>query len=429
MLTKSSCLIALSTGLLSAASFAACPAGTSTAPVQVDGKETCILSGTYTSDLTLRASQSYVLSGGVFIGGDNTDSATVTIQPGTKIVGQSGADFMVINRGSKIDAAGTESRPIVFTSAKAEGQRNRGDWGGLIINGNAPINGCNAGTALCEAEGEGNTGLYGGNNPSDNSGVLKYVRVEFAGNEITPDNELNGIAFQGVGAGTLVDYIQVHMNADDGVEFFGGTVNAKHVVLTGNRDDSLDWVNGWVGKMQFVAVEQYDDQANNGIEGDNLKASQDASPRSNPSLANMTFIGTTSSAAKGGSGLLLRRGTGAEITNSVFTGFKVSCIDLDDAATFGTGLVNITNTFFSCQENFTVDSDDGFSLESWFTAESSNKVVSDVALNGFVPATRSPLLGAGATPFDLFFDDVDYVGAVSGAGNDWTAGWTTSARN
>ena len=429
MMKKTNCAIALTTGLLTAASYGACPAGTSNSPAKVDNKETCILSGTYSSDLTLKASQSWVLSGGVFIGGDNTDSATLTIQPGTKIVGQSGSDFLVINRGSKIDAAGTKSKPIVFTSSKAAGQRNRGDWGGLIINGNAPINGCNASTSLCEAEGEGNTGLYGGNSVSDNSGVLKYVRVEFAGNEITPDNELNGIAFQGVGAGTLVDYVQVHMNADDGVEFFGGTVNAKHVVLTGNRDDSLDWVNGWVGKMQFVAVQQYDDQANNGIEGDNLKASQDASPRSNPILANMTFVGTTSEAAKGGSGMLLRRGTGAEITNSVFTGFKTSCIDLDDAATFASGNVMITNTFVDCSENFTVESSDGFNIESWFTSESTNKVVADVGLNNFVPTSGSPLLGAGATPFDLFFDDVDYIGAVGSAAKDWTVGWTTSARN
>lgn len=428
-MSKSSALIALTSSLsLSAASFAACPAGTTTAPVQVDGKETCVLSGVYSSDLVLSSSRSWVLSGGVFIGGDNTNSAKLQIQPGTKIVGQSGADFLVINRGSQIIAEGTADLPIVFTSSKAAGERNRGDWGGLIINGNAPINGCNADVALCEAEGEGNTGLYGGNDASDNSGILKYVRVEYAGNEITPDNELNGIAFQGVGAGTLVDYIQVHMNADDGVEFFGGTVNAKHVVLTGNRDDSLDWVNGWQGKLQFAVVEQYADQANNGIEADNLKAKQDASPRSNPTLANMTFIGTTSEAAKGGSGMLLRRGTGLNLTNSVFTGFKTSCIDIDDAETFNAGEIFITNTFVDCASNFTIEDGDGFNISTWFSSESTNKVV-DPLLNGYVPAAGSPLLGAGETPFDLFFDEVTYIGAIENASNDWTLGWTTSARN
>jgi len=104
-----------------------------------------------------------------------------------------------------------------------------GKWGGLIINGNAPINGCTVGTAVCEAEGEGSTGKYGGNNAADNSGNLNYLQVKYAGYLITATNELNGIALQGVGNGTLIDYVQVHNNADDGIEFFGGTVNAKHL--------------------------------------------------------------------------------------------------------------------------------------------------------------------------------------------------------
>ena len=148
MVSKSSKIV-LALGLLSAASAqAACPAGTDLAPVEVDGLETCILKGTYTSDLVLTADKSWVLAGGVFVGGDNVNSATLQIQPGAKIIGQTGADFLVINRGSKIVAEGTAEKPIVFTSSKAEGERSRGDWGGLIINGNAPINGCNADVAL-----------------------------------------------------------------------------------------------------------------------------------------------------------------------------------------------------------------------------------------------------------------------------------------
>ena len=131
--------------------------------------------------------------------------------------------MLVVRRNAQIMAEGTVEEPIIFTSSKEPGSRARGDWGGLIINGNAPINSCSDNTEeFCEAFGEGGTGFYGGNDPSDDSGVLKYVRVEFAGTLVSPENELNGIAFQGVGSGTEIDYIQVHMNADDGIEFFGG---------------------------------------------------------------------------------------------------------------------------------------------------------------------------------------------------------------
>ncbi|SMF54616.1 hypothetical protein [Pseudobacteriovorax antillogorgiicola] len=419
-------ILALTAGLTATGSvYAACPAGTKAESFKIDNKEVCALQGTYKSDLVLGADKVWVLEGGVFIGGDNTESASITFQPGAKIVGKSGSDFLVVNRGSQIFAEGTAQAPIVFTSSKAVGERRRGDWGGLIINGNAPINGC-GNVALCEAEGEGSTGLYGGNDAFDNSGVLKYVRVEFAGNEITPENELNGIAFQGVGAGTTVDYIQVHMNADDGVEFFGGTVNAKHIHLTGNRDDSLDWVNGWTGKVQYVVVEQYGDEANNGIEADNLSSPQNAQPRSNPALSNMTFIGTTSEAAKGGAGMLLRRGTGADIMNTVVTGFKDSCIDIDDTETFGQ--VKISSTVVSCAKNFELEAGDVFNIQDWFLGNATNKVANP-QLNGYVPAAGSPLLGAGVTPFDFYFDEVDYIGAIKDAASDWTVGWTTSARN
>lgn len=438
MLTKGSKLLAVAATLSATAAMADCPQGTTA----VSGQDAlCVIKGEYKQDLVLTSDNTYVLSGGVFVGGDNTDSASLFIQPGTKIIGESGADYLVIRRGSKIFAEGTAEAPIVFTTAKAE-NRTRGSWGGLIINGNAPINNCADESVVCEAEGEGNTGLYGGDNPADDSGVLKYVRVEFAGFEITPDNELNGIAFQGVGSGTLVDYVQVHMNADDGVEFFGGTVNVKHVLLTGNKDDSMDWVNGWQGKAQFVVVEQYEDQANNGIEADNLSAAQSINPRSNPTLANLTFIGTTGEAASGGSGMLLRRGTGATIYNAIITGFKTSCIDIDDPETFNfggtlnadgtlsaSGLV-MTNSIVNCPAaaNFTLEDGDGWNTEDWFLAQDKN-LVADPMLNGYIPMANSPALGNGITPFDFFFDLVDYSGAIESAATDWTVGWTTDARN
>ncbi len=214
------------------------------------GDEVVVLTGTVVDNLTLTADTEYLIRGGVFIG-DGTNTTVLTIEPGTVLYGESATNGMlVINRGSRIMAEGTALAPIVMTSDKAAGSRGRSDWGGLIINGRAPLNSGD------EAFGEGGTGAYGGNVPTDNSGVLKYVRVEYAGREISPDNELNGIAFQGVGSGTLVDYVQVHMGKDDGMEFFGGTVNVKHVLVTGCADDQVDWTDGWQGKGQFIAIQQ-----------------------------------------------------------------------------------------------------------------------------------------------------------------------------
>lgn len=385
--------------------------------------ETCAyLSGTYTEDMILTSDTRWILSGGVFIGNDNQDSMTLTIEAGTKIVGEGDKDFLVINRGSKIEAVGTRENPIVFTSGNNEGERNRGDWGGLIINGNAPINGCNAG--VCEAEGEGNTGLYGGDKADDNSGSLKYVRVEFAGREISEENELNGIAFQGVGSATEVDYVQVHMNLDDGVEFFGGTVNVKHLVLTANRDDSLDWVNGWQGKGQFIYIKQSAGTGDNGIEADSLKDDPDAEPRSNPTLANLTLMGS----GDDGSGMLFRRGTAVSLYNSIVGGFPRACLHFDDEFTYEAELVKIYNTLLgSCGLGATSLAETETNLEDFFLAMPGNKINDSFSLT---ESTYSELVEEGqALPNDGFFEQVDYRGAIKDSDSDWTSGWTTDAAN
>ena len=228
-------------------SASGCPTGTSALG------ELCALKGNILENITLTAGKMYLLNGPVFIGDSQTD-VVLTIEPGVTVLGEknpSSPGTLIITQRAKIEAVGTKDAPIVFTSDQLEGKKARGDWGGIIINGLAPIN-CpdKKGKAFCENEGEGDTGTYGGDQPEDSSGTLKYVRVEYGGIQFSEDNELNGIAFFGVGSGTTVDYIQVHMNADDGIEFFGGTVNVKHAVLTGIADDSLDWTYGWTGKAQ-----------------------------------------------------------------------------------------------------------------------------------------------------------------------------------
>ncbi len=429
--------IALGAITLAAASAnAACPSFADALGTQ-DAKEVCGLNdkAPYSGEITLTADKLWVLQGGVFIGGDNKDQGVLTIAPGTVITGKSGADFLVISRGSRIEAEGTAAAPIVFTTGN-KGNTSRGQWGGLVINGNAPINTCGTytDTTPCEATGEGSTGVYGGNNVADNSGTLKYVRVEFAGFEITPDNELNGIAFQGVGNGTTVDYIQVHKNSDDGVEFFGGTVDVKHVLLTGNRDDSMDWTSGWVGRAQFVIIDQFDDAANNTIEADNLKSPMSATPRSNPVLSNFTILGTKAGEAKGGSALF-RVGTGVDMQNTIITGGKKGCIDIDDEATYAQGGIQFIGNFLNCTTNFEAEAGETWSVADLFTIDNYNETSVDPMLDGYIPMAGSPVVDLGdVTPigdarYGSFFNAVDYAGAVKDEADAWYKGWTNLARD
>jgi hypothetical protein len=325
-------------------------------------------------------------------------------------------------------ANGSAAAPIVFTyddEANATATTS-GRWGGLIINGNAPVNGCATGTTLCELEGEGSTGKYGGNNAADNSGTLSYVIVKYPGQNITPTNELNGIAFQGVGSGTVVDYVQVHGSSDDGVEFFGGSVNAKHLILTSNEDDSFDWTFGWNGKVQHAVIKQRTGNGDRGIEADNNEFAFDSLPRSKPTLANFTLIGKGAA----GRGMELRRGTGANIHNTVVSGFDTYCLDINDNATFLnggasatalTGQLTMTNTRFACANNFSEASTDPWAISAWFNGQAGNSTGA-VDLSGVVNGPTINALTA-ATLSDSFFDKVTHIGAVKDTSNNWTSGW------
>lgn len=412
-----------------------CPAGTS-----AEGS-VCVLSGEITGDLHLTADREYLLRGGVFIG-DDVDETVLTIDPGTTLYGETATKGMlVIRRGSKIMAEGTREAPIVFTSPNEIGSRARGDWGGLIINGRAPVNGCAA--APCESEGEGGTGKYGGSDPDDDSGVLKYVRVEYAGILLSEDNELNGIAFQGVGRGTEVDYVQVHLNKDDGVEFFGGTVNAKHLVLTGIGDDSLDWTDGWTGKVQFVVAVQFSDAGDQGIEADNNGDDNESTPRSHPTLANLTLVGGGGEASD--LGILLREGTAANIHSAIVMGFGEACLALDHPATFAnasdgsgglSGRLTVSNSIFHCPGSANYAEPDAsewsapppFSVQDFCETLNTGNRVGDPGLRSVSlasldlrPGDGAAAASGGSVPSDSFFEDVGYVGAMGD--EDWTAGW------
>lgn len=313
------------------------------------------------ADATWTSDRVWVLTQPVFVGVDcgadgmaaGCQPATLTIEPGTTILGRTdlpqgvrGA-YLVVNRGSRIVAdananrADKTARPnaddvIVFTSERDRGDRARGDWGGLVINGRAEIN------TGDEATGEGDSGLYGGTDNGDDSGILRGVRIEFAGDDVTPADQLNGIAFQGVGSGTIVDYVQIHYNVDDGTEPFGGSVTQTHMVATGVGDDSFDGTDGYRGFMQYLIAQQRGDRADQGFELSNDAGDEAATPRSMAVIANATMVGagvelgTGEIFAEGGNsdiGLLHREGSYWKVYNSILTGFGETAFCVENPGT------------------------------------------------------------------------------------------------
>jgi hypothetical protein len=387
-----------------------------------------------------------VLRGAVFV----RDGGILNIQPGTRVIGEAGTiGTLIVERGGMLNAIGTREQPIVFTSDQAPGRRARGDWGGLIINGRAQVN-----TPGGEVEGEADTGIYGGTNDADNSGSLKFVRVEFAGTEFSPDNELNGIAWQAVGSGGTNEYIQVHMNRDDGVEMFGGAVNMKRVVLTNVADDSFDWTFGWRGKVQFVAIYKRGDDGDWSVEADNNEFNNNFLPRSNPQIYNFTSCGDpNTSLAEARRAVLFRRGTAVTFRNFVLFGSHKGTsssnvgLQLDGSSTLaqvdngttqiGAGIITqatltpAANDVHSATLPYITSGrfpdvrrgvDPGLST-GCFIAEAPNWVPASGSLAGGLLPPIQP-------PADGFFEPVTFIGAVGPSPADnWTSGWTSFPQN
>lgn len=400
------------------------------------------ISSDITSSATWTSNNIYVLqSGFIYV----TNNATLTIQPGTLIKGNGGT--LVITRGAKIVADGTASQPIVFTSAQPNGFRAPGDWGGIIICGYAPINDP-AGERLAEGGIDPVKGLYGGSNAQDSSGVLRYVRIEYAGIAYQPNNETNGLTCGGVGSKTVIDYVQVSFGGDDAFEFFGGTVNAKHLVAYRTLDDCFDTDYGYTGKLQFlVAISDSliaDISGSNGFESDNDATGTSNLPQTRPIFSNVSVFGpkitsSTSINSNYKRALHLRRNAATSTYNSVFTGFPTG-LKIEGTST-GTNVQNGTlqfrnNIIAGCPQ--AIDSSGlttSFNWMSWFSSgansvlPNSTDVIAGNPYNytnpSFIPATGSPLLSganfSSATLQDPFFTPVAYRGAFGSS--DWTSCW------
>ena len=316
--------------------------------------EPTVLQGSITSDLTLKSGNSYTLNGELLV----KEGATLNIEPGVKIVAQydDRVDYILIEQGAKINAQGTASAPIVMTSSKEE----PGAWGGIHICGRAHTN-AEGGKGSSEIGGA----VYGGDNDADNSGVLKYVRVEYTGYAFDEEHEANGMTFYGVGNGTVVENCEAYHGADDGFEFFGGSVNVKNMVVVNCSDDSFDWTEGWNGKGEnLVAFQEsegtlgYDCDCL--IEADNNENNYAATPVSHPVLRNLILVGN------GGSkqGIRLRRGTEVEITSAKVCG-KAKALAIESAETEN-ALLNGTSKLESVSISGTLDSKEGIYTNDLF---------------------------------------------------------------
>lgn len=405
------------------------------------------VSGEITNDTKWYSNARYFLSGFVYV----KNNATLTIEPGTIIKGVSGTKgTLIIERGSKIMAQGTASQPIVFTSDKPKGQRGYGDWGGLVICGNAPTNKHDIGTGVGVAEG-GIGSTYGGTNAADNSGMLQYVRIEFPGIPLTStaNSEINGLTLYSVGSGTTIDHIQVSYSGDDSYEWFGGTVNARYLVAFRGWDDDWDTDNGFSGKVQFFVSlrdpASADQSQSNGFESDNDADGSTLTPVTAPIFCNGSIFGPLATSGTTANSLYrhavqLRRGTRLSIYNSVFAGWPLGLyIDGqkgDSPAQATANVLQIETTVLSGMTNNYVTTYMA-DAASWFTAASRNNEVYatndlimvinpfNLTAPNFLPASGSPLLsGASFTNSriaDSFFTTVTYRGAFGTT--NWTSGW------
>ena len=292
--------------------------------------------GNIFTNVSLQANTIYKLTGPLTI----QEDASLTIPAGTRIEATGGTSaYIVVAQGGKIFVNGTSTEPVVMTSANASPAP--GDWGGLVICGKAPINS----STSASAEVSGLT--YGGTIANDNSGSVRYLRIEYSGAIYNANKEFNALSLFGVGSGTVIEYVQFYRSSDDGVEFFGGTVNTSYIVSTYNEDDQFDWTEGWSGSNTYWYGKLGNNIGNRGIEADNLEANFDATPIANPTINNMTLIGLGNQGSEPDA-IKLRRGTKCSMSNIVLDNFVTGLnIEHDQTLAFIPTDLKATNVTFS----------------------------------------------------------------------------------
>lgn len=413
-----------------------------------------VVSGNLVGTVNWSADTIYKLTGKVYV----KAGGTLNIAPGTVIKGDKAAagSALIVTRGAKIYAIGNPTQPIVFTSSEAPGNKAMGDWGGVVLAGNARINvsggiGTFEGGNLANPDGTASDGQYGGLNDLDNSGELKYVRIEYAGFAYAPNSELNSLTMGGVGSGTKISHVQCSFGLDDAFEWFGGSVDADHLIAFRGNDDDFDTDFGYSGKVQFglcLRDTLVADAVSGAMafESDNDGAGSANGPKTQPIFSNMTLIGprytpTTTYDPNFRRGAHIRRNSQMSLFNSIVMGWPTGIkIDGDSCQNnANNGLLKVKNTVISAAA-LNLDSaatTTAWGISAWYgTAGWDNMIYAantDVMLTNpfdytnpnFRPSAGSPML-TGASFADPFlasgFSTVTYRGAFGA--DDWTADWT-----
>jgi len=433
-------------------------------------------------DLTIPfISGKHIFQDSLFIGQDVSsgaapaagDGPTLTIAAGNTLVFQDAADYVLINRGSRIIADGSPTPPITFTSftdavSGTAGANDVQQWGGMVINGNGITNNCSdadrAGN-LCHVVSEGQPSHYGGNDNTEDSGILRYVIVKHTGFEVAPGDELNGITFNAVGSGTVVENVQAYSTYDDGFEFFGGAVNVTNAIALYVRDDSLDYSDGYVGTIQNALVIHFQTDGNRCIEGDNVGSARsdvgvplDTAPLTQPTIRNMTCItGNTDVNTHGDSeGSLVRQGGELLLENSIlFAGYSTTvnvvtsneCFEIEsteslDFAAAGAATFAANNNVMACEEGAKGTLSNGDPLSEWFLGanpstgganysfNAGNVVIADPVNANVVVLQPGTFFTAAAIVDEAgttVIADASGLGAVQ-SNDDWTAPWAFGLR-
>ncbi|MFN4113139.1 MAG: hypothetical protein ACK4GD_04285 [Sphingomonadaceae bacterium] len=401
----------------------------------------------------------YFMNGRVDVGTDGgptpdaSDGATdtnvvLTIEPGV-IAYARGASFLMVNRGNRINAVGTPARPIIFTSqdnvAGFNGENSSGQWGGVVLAGRAPTTDCRApgatpGSIQCErqVEGAAQPALFGGATNNDNSGVMRYVQIRYSGFVLSGDSELQSLTTGGTGTGTQFSHIMSYNSSDDGVEFFGGFVNMKNLIVVGSEDDSLDVDTGVKANLQYVIVAQRAAAADGLIEGDSTNALIDNTPRTDLQLSNATMIQRRNN----DHAVRLRGGMDASIVNTIIVDASEAgtpCLRIDDAQTIRAATPGLDekgppvfrSTVMTCRTPFRAGGG-GVTLEntqSIFNAGTNNNAnfTSTLTMTFVNGANEAAVPVFNPTALSSFFDAVTYIGAVRDANDRWYEGWTCNS--
>ncbi|WP_298810446.1 hypothetical protein [uncultured Sphingomonas sp.] len=419
----------------------------------------CALPARFTASTQLAKTTGviYSMDGRVDVGTDQGPTSTgyqvtLGIDPGVVIFASTGTAFLAVNRGNQINAVGTPTQPIIFTSrANVVGTNDstsQGQWGGVVLLGRAPITDCSEptatpGSANCSRDTEGTSGaLYGGAQPTDSSGRMSYTQIRYSGYALAPDRELQSLTPSGVGSGTQIDHFQSVNSSDDGIEVFGGRPNMNYLVISGADDDSLDTDVGYKGFIQYViAIQRPGGSSGDAMIEHDSNGNEDAVPRSNVRLANFTFIHHSKIGADA-SVMLFRGGADYSLFNGVVvTDSGLPCVRINSATTiaaansatdkagppaFTSVLLSGCNPAFSGTGGVSNDQvaaifNGGRNNNAAFTATLTNTYINganETAATAVDPSSTSVVNSGG------FFQSAPYVGAVRNASDTWYRNWT-----